>query len=160
MPQSIPGSSRTTSPRASGRARVALPEPAGGWVTPRHGNGLLRPFRPGQVDVERGNTALRQVRNLTKSKSPEVAARLIDIALHDPDTRVAVVAGQAVMLWAFGRPENLKADDGEPSSKLDLSKLTDRELQILSKLVEGGRLQDRPEAGAYGEAADERGDQE
>ena len=127
-------------PSALGRAPVALTEPGGGWITPRHGHGALRPIRPGQVLGERGNTALRQVRQMAKARSPEVTARLIDIALHDPDTRVAVVASQTVLTWAHGRPENLKPEDGEPRGKLDLSKLTDRELKIMVKLADSGRL--------------------
>ena len=140
MSREIAPSSRTTSPRASGRAPVAPDERGEGWVKPGHGHGLLRPFRTGQVDVERGNTALRQVRQMAKAKSPEITAKLIDIALHDQDTRVAVVACQTVLTWAHGRPENLKPDDGEPRATIDLSKLTDCELKVLVKLVDSGRL--------------------
>ena len=147
MSQKIAPPGLTTSPRASGRAPVASAEQGEGWVKPGHGHGLLRPFRTGQVDVERGNTALRQVRQMAKAKSPEITAKLIDIALHDQDTRVAVVACQTVLTWAHGRPENLKPDDGEPRAKLDLSKLTPGELKVLLKLVDSPRFAAAPEPG-------------
>jgi len=118
--------------------------PAEGWVTPAHGNGALRPFRTGEPQtVARGNARLRVLRDVTKAKSPEIAERLIRIALHDSDTRVAVVACQQVLTWAFGKPENLKPEAGEAKPALDVSKLSTNELRVLLKALQAGRVADQ-----------------
>ena len=143
MSQEIPPSSRTTSPSAPGRAPVPAAGPRDGFITPRHGHGALRPILPGQVLGARGNTAVRAVRILAKQKSAEVCQRLIEIALEDQDTRVAVVACQQVRTWAFGKPENLKAEDGEAKPVLDVSKLSGKELQTLLKALHAGRVADQ-----------------
>ena len=122
-------------------ARVAR---RAGFV-PKHGRGFMAPtVQPGDGPIgARGNTPVRMVRILAKQKSPEVCKRLINIALHDEDTRVAVVACQQVLTWAFGKPENLKAEDGEAKPSLDLSKLSGKELTALLKALQSGRVADQ-----------------
>lgn len=69
-------------------------------------------------------------------KSPEVMRALIGIAL-DPseDTRARIVAIQEILGRAFGRiPAEVKTTEAGPAT-LDASKLSDRELEALWKLV-------------------------
>ena len=111
--------------------------PDAAYIIPSHGYGKLIPARKGEVRNPTGhNGRYGEVVRLCQNASPEIAKRLIQIAL-DPneDSRVSVVAAQEVFNRAFGKPKaEVKTTDTQPVT-LDASKLTDRELEILHKLA-------------------------
>lgn len=84
----------------------------------------------------------RDIRLLARHATPAIMQRLIDMAL-DPatDDRVAFVAGNAVIERAWGKPKEPRPgeDDGAPQ-KVDLSKLSDKDLASFRKLVEKARV--------------------
>jgi len=104
----------------------------------------LRPFQPGHKFGQLGAGApLRKVRDACKHRSPEAVDELYKILLKDPDGRNRIVAAQQILTWAFGRPENLKPDDGEAKPALDVSKLSTNELRVLLKALQSGRVADQ-----------------
>lgn len=111
--------------------------PDAAYIIPSHGYGKLIPARKGEVRNPTGhNGRYGEVVRLCQNASPEIAKRLIQIAL-DPneDSRVSVVAAQEIFNRAFGKPKaEVKTTDTQPVT-LDASKLTDRELEILHKLA-------------------------
>lgn len=124
----------------------AEPEADAAYFVPKHGHGRLRPFQPGQSGNPSGSSGrYGEVVRMAREASPRVMQALIGVAL-DPseDARARIVACQEILGRAFGRiPAEVKTPE-EPTT-LDASKLTDRELEILAKLVnakpDGGPLQ-------------------
>ena len=113
------------------------PEAEATYHVPAHGHGRLRPFRPGQSGNPSGTSGrYGEVVRLAREASPEVMRALIGIAL-DPseDVRARIVAIQEILGRAFGRIKAEVKDVTEESATLDASKLSDRELEALWKLV-------------------------
>lgn len=114
------------------------------YIVPSHGHGRLMPARKGEVRNPTGHTGrYGEVVRLCQNASPEIAKRLIQIAL-DPneDSRVSVVAAQEIFNRAFGKPKaEVKTTDTQPVT-LDASKLSDRELEILHKLATSAKPSD------------------
>ena len=115
------------------------------WVVPEHGRGRLRPFPPGTSGNPKGRasgTSFAEVVRLARRNSVEAMQVLIDIAL-DPqeDARSRIVACQAILDRAFGKVSDKPppVDTGDPVT-LDASKLSDRELKVLLKLLDSGTL--------------------
>lgn len=135
-----PHHSPTGTNRAPPRARVASADSGDGWVKPKHGKGMLRPFQP-------GNTFGRDARPshynetvaLARQASPDAIRVLIE-RLHDPDGRIAVVAANSILERAFGKVREMKVEE-QPQAHIDLSTLTNAELALLVGLVQSGRLQ-------------------
>ena len=111
------------------------------WVVPEHGRGRLRPFLPGTSGNPKGRasgTSFAEVVRLARRNSVEAMQVLIDIAL-DPqeDARSRIVACQAILDRAFGKVSDKPppVDTGDPVT-LDASRLTDKELKALLKLLD------------------------
>jgi hypothetical protein len=118
--------------------------PARGKPFPGRNGGTLIPFAKGASGNQLGNArALREVRAIGRSKSPEAMHRLWRIIESEPDGRVVVAAVQLWMTWTHGDPRNLPPDENTGSG-LDLSKLTDKELAVLVKVARENRLQPAP----------------
>lgn len=126
----------------------AEPEADAAYHVPAHGHGRLRPFQPGQSGNPSGQSGRHgEVVRMAREASPEVMRALIGIAL-DPseDARARIVACQEILGRAFGRIKAEVKDVTEEPARLDASKLTDRELEVLLKIAraarpDGGTLQ-------------------
>lgn len=106
-------------------------------------------WQPGQSGnpeggAQRRGEPLREVRSIARERSPRAVNRLNELMEGD-DPRVAVVAAQTILTWAFGRPENLPPEAGAPRAQIDLSRLNTSELRVLLKLADSGRLGAAPE---------------
>jgi hypothetical protein len=66
---------------------------------------------------------------------------LIEIALTDPDTRVATVAGNSVLDRAFGKPRDFDPKEERQPTVLDTSGLTNAERVLLLALLRRVQLQ-------------------
>ena len=115
------------------------------WVTPSHGRGRLRPFQKGQCANPAGTNGGHvhgEVVRMARRNSIEAVQVLIDIALDpEEDARSRIVACQAILDRAFGKVTDKPpaVDTGDPVT-LDASRLTDKELKALLKLLDSGRL--------------------
>jgi hypothetical protein len=119
-------------------ARVAPTEPGNGWIRPRHGHGMLRPFpkgAPGRIGKPSRYTETLQI---AREASPE-AMRVLVERLRDSDGRVAVVAAERLLERAWGKVREMKPEE-QQKARIDLSRLTNAELGVLLRLVESGRL--------------------
>jgi hypothetical protein len=97
-------------------------------IVPGHGRGVLRPFQPGQSGNPTGRSGpYLETQRLARDAAPEVTRRLIEIALTDPDTRVAIVAGNSVLYRAFGKPRDYDPKEERPRTVADTSGLTHAE---------------------------------
>ena len=135
-----------TTNRAADRARV-VPE---GWRVPGHGRGLLKPFKAGNGGRP-PNTSSRfsETLALARANSPAAMQCLIS-HLTDADGRIAVMAASLILERAFGKPKEQVPQ--EERAQIDLTKLTNEELQILVGLVDSGRLTSVPAPGPGEEA--------
>ena len=108
-----------------------------GYITPRHGGGRLRPFRPGQSGNPGGiGGRYQEVVRLCREAGPAVAARLIEIALdRSEEARVNVVAGQEVLTRAFGRPREMPEGDGRGPG-LNLENVSEAKLELIVRALE------------------------
>jgi hypothetical protein len=78
---------------------------------------------------------------LARQHSPDAMKTLID-RLKDPDGRVAIVAANSVLERAFGRPKEVRPEElVQQEARIDLSKLSREELDVLVRLVDRGGLQ-------------------
>jgi hypothetical protein len=98
-------------------------------------------FQPGQSGNPGGLSRFYwETRRLARDASPEVMARLIELALHAEDERVASVCGIAVLDRAGIRPTDFDPSQAEPPQpSWDPGKLTREERAqfrvILEKLA-------------------------
>jgi hypothetical protein len=130
-----------TLPAVAPAMTSAEPEADATYHVPAHGHGRLRPFRPGQSGNPSGTSGrYGEVVRLCQNASPEIAKALIGIAL-DPseDARARIVACQEILGRAFGRIKAEVKDVTEEPARLDASKLTDRELEVLLKIARAAR---------------------
>jgi len=105
-------------------------------IVPGHGRGALRPFQPGQSGNPTGRSGpYLETQRLARDAAPDVTRRLIEIALTDPDTRVAVVAGNSVLDRAFGKPRDYDPKEDRPPATFDTSVLTGAEQKSLLTLL-------------------------
>jgi hypothetical protein len=133
----MPPSRPDTTNRAADRARE-------GWIKPKHGRGMLRPFQPGNSGRPK-NTSTRysETLQLARAASPDAMRCLIE-RLHDPDGRIAVMAASLILERSWGRVvREMKPDEREQVS-IDLSALSAVELKILADLAQSGRLRSVP----------------
>ena len=115
------------------------------FVTPRHGHGRLRPWRPGQSGNP-GGIAGRygEVVRLAREASPEIIRQLIAIA-SDPseDARVRIVAGQEILNRAWGKPKEMEPEAAAPA--IELAGASEEQLRLVlatviaaQKVIDGG----------------------
>lgn len=145
--------------RAPNRAPDQKPTPGvDGWIKPKHGQGFLRPFQPGNSGRPPNvSTRYTETLRLARAASPDAMQTLI-ARLADPDGRIAVVAANSILERAWGKVKEAKPEEQQQAS-IDLSQLRGPELALLLKLVESGRLVaaapdpgDVPEGGEGGDA--------
>jgi hypothetical protein len=123
--------------RKSAPSRARIPGRNGGTLTPfRKGEGMPPGFRKPSTYIE--------TLHLARKSSPAAMRTLIE-RLRDPDGRIAVMAASLILERAFGKPKEQVPQ--EERAQIDLTKLTNEELQILVCLVDSGRLTSAPAAG-------------
>jgi hypothetical protein len=114
-----------------------------GWIKPKHGRGMLRPFQPGNSGRPM-NTSTRysETLALARENSPEAMRTLIS-RLHDSDGRIAVMSASILLERAWGKVREMKPEERQQMS-IDLSALSAAELKILTGLALSGRLRSVP----------------
>jgi hypothetical protein len=114
-----------------------------GWIKPKHGRGMLRPFQPGNSGRPK-NTSTRysETLQLARAASPDAMRCLIE-RLHDPDGRIAVTAASLILERSWGKVREMKPEEREQVS-IDLTALSAAELKILTDLALSGRLRSVP----------------
>ena len=109
--------------------------PPPGTIVPRHGHGLLKPIQPGEVRNPGGRSGQYQ-ETIQLARQHSVAAMEKLIALMDSaDDRVALVAQQAVLERAWGKPKEFDPNDEKPPIRVDLSKLSLAKKKEMLELV-------------------------
>jgi hypothetical protein len=76
---------------------------------------------------------------LARKASPAAMRTLIE-RMGDADSRVSVMAASLVLERAWGKPREAEPEERE-DARIDLSKLSRAELDVLVKLVDRGGLQ-------------------
>jgi hypothetical protein len=113
--------------------------PAGAHV-PSHGHGYLRPVQPGEVRNPSGKGGLwREAQRITREKSPEAARRLGEL-MNSSDERVALMAADKVLQWAWGKPPDYDPREDKPPVTIDTSVLTREERTVLLAALRKGLL--------------------
>ena len=117
-------------------ASAAPSAPEKVWITPSHGHGRLTPWQKGQRGNPSGKSgAYLECQRICREASPRAAARLVEL-MEDSDTRVGLMAAQAVMDRGVGKPDTIH----EEPRTLNADNLTDdqqRALLILLKKAMG-----------------------
>jgi hypothetical protein len=92
----------------------------------------------------RRGTVYTETQRLAREHSIDAVMTLIE-RLSDRDGRVAIAAAVAILERAWGKVREAQLpEDEQPSAQIDLSILTDTELQLLVKLVESDRWRPAP----------------
>ena len=117
--------------------KPALPlESPGEVLIPSHGNGWLRPFRPGQSGNPTGHSGrYGEVVKLTRRNAVDAVQVLVEI-MNDrtEDTRCRIVAATAVLDRAFGKPKEMDRDSsGSPA--IELAGASEAQLRLLLATV-------------------------
>jgi hypothetical protein len=111
-----------------------------GLIVPSHGNGLLKPFQKGVSPNPTGKSGLwAQVQSMCRVKSPEAVNKLVELMQCD-DERVAMLAAQKVLEWAWGAPQPYKPGSDDGRMVLDLKSLSRAELTTLGNMVSRGAV--------------------
>ena len=103
------------------------------FVTPRHGHGRLRPWRPGQSGNPGGIAGrYSEVMRLAREASPEAVKTLVAI-MSDPgeDARARIVAAQTILDRAWGKPK-----EAQPEAPIDLRGMSVPQLELLLQIVQ------------------------
>jgi hypothetical protein len=102
---------------------------------------MIRPFQPGNAGrPPNTSTKYSETLALARQASPEAMKTLI-ARLHDEDGRVAILAAVSVLERAFGRVKEMRTEELQSEARVDLSKLSREELDVLVALVDRGGLQ-------------------
>jgi hypothetical protein len=111
---------------------------------PSHGHGYLRPVRPGEVRNPTGKGGLwREAQRITREKSPEAARRLAEL-MDSSDERVALMAADKVLQWAWGKPPEFDPREDKPTSAIDVSVLSAAEQRMLLAWLRRGLVREAP----------------
>ena len=118
-----------------------------GYITPSHGRGRLRPFQRGQSGNPGGVAGrYQEVVRLCREAGPEVAQRLIAIALDpDEERRIVVVAGQEVLNRGFGRVRELSESDLRGPA-MNLEAVSEEKLLLIIRALEAAQKVKRAQA--------------
>jgi hypothetical protein len=133
---------------ARSRARVAPTEPGNGWIRPKHGKGMLRPFPKGAPGRIGKPSRYIETQMYARQHSLEAMQTLVE-RLRDPDGRVAVVAANSLLERAWGKVREVHPEEAQ-HAHIDLTALSSEELALLVRLVESGRLRAASEEPAPG----------
>lgn len=126
-------------------AGQAVNEPAQhpqGLVKPSHGYGMLRaPWKKGDVPNPGGrNGEYQKTISLARKHSVEAMEKLIE-KMDSEDERVSIVAAQAVLERAWGKPKDPDPKELQQSGlRLDFSKLSRDEIMLLLKITQSGAV--------------------
>lgn len=111
-----------------------------GMIVPSHGNGKIKPFQKGVATNPTGRNGLWvQVQQMCRTKSPEAVNKLVELMSCD-DERVAMMAAQKVLEWAWGAPQPYKPGLDDGRMVLDLKSLSRAELTTLGNMVSRGAV--------------------
>jgi hypothetical protein len=107
---------------------------------PSHGHGYLKPVQPGEVRNPTGKGGLwREAQRITREKSPEAARRLGEL-MNSTDERVALMAADKVLTWAWGKPPEYDGREDPPDVSIDTSILSPEERTMLLSVLRRGLL--------------------
>jgi hypothetical protein len=107
-------------------------------------------WRPGQSGNPTGNKGAlyQECLRLSRTASPEAIRRLIEL-MGDEDPRVSVVACNAILDRAWGKPRETPPTE-KPEAPPNFSNLSDEQLaqyrEIVATLREGGPTEDQDDA--------------
>jgi hypothetical protein len=103
-------------------------------IRPPHG-GWLRPFKKGETNNPGGGalSAYHAARRVCADASPHAIQRQIEM-MDDKDSRVAMIATEAVLNRGIGKPRDHSAED-QQQRHVDLSQLTVEERRVLARLL-------------------------
>jgi hypothetical protein len=87
---------------------------------------------------------MRETLFLARKASPDAVRTLIR-ALGSEDQRVAVMSASLLLERAWGKPREQPAEQ-ERGARIDLTRLTKGELDVLVRLAQSGRLTEAPGA--------------
>ena len=119
--------------QSKGTSKGALPP---GMIVPCHGGGLLKPIRKGEIRNPGGKGGLWQdTQRYCREKSPEAAQKLYELLSSD-DERVALMAADKLMTWAWGKPPDYDPNQERPPTKIDLSDLSLGERRRLLSILD------------------------
>lgn len=108
---------------------------------PSHGHGYLKPVQPGEIRNPTGKDGLwREAQRITREKSPEAARRPGEL-MNGTDERVALMATDKVLTWAWGKPPEYDPREDSPDVSIDTSILSpeaDHAAVSAATWVEGG----------------------
>jgi hypothetical protein len=111
-----------------------------GFVRQPHGGMLRAPWRPGQAGNVHGRSGQYwETLRLAREASPAAMRKLIG-KMDSSDERVALLAIQAVIERAWGRPKEVNPNDASPRTTLDLSRLSPAELELLMRIAKSGAI--------------------
>jgi hypothetical protein len=122
---------------------VVSTEERGKFRKPSHDRGLLKPFQIGNKLGGRRGTVYTETQRLAREHSVDAVMTLVE-RLSDRDGRVAIAAAVAILERAWGKVGEARPEDEQPPTQIDVSVLTDAELQLLVRLVESDRWRPAP----------------
>ena len=132
--------------QGGGRAAVTTPGPLPplpeGFFRPSHGAGVLRaPWGKGTTGNPGGKTGeYHECVSLARKASPAAVRTLVE-KMNSLDERVAIVAAQAVLERAWGKPKELDLRElNQGGMRLDFSKLSREEIALLLKITSSGAI--------------------
>jgi hypothetical protein len=103
--------SMDTSPQRSEATAETLPA-----HVPAHGNGVLRPFQPGQSGNPSGKGGLyHEAQRICREASPAAARRMVEL-MSSTDERVALMAADKVLERAWGKPKQMPQPEDETTA--------------------------------------------
>lgn len=108
-----------------------------GVIIPKHGNGYLKPFQPGNRANPGGlgGADYREVLTLARSASPHAMAKLVKLIDHK-NPRVAVVAAKEVLERAWGRVKEVDpAASADPDAAERRAKMRAEVIRMLQALA-------------------------
>lgn len=110
---------------------------------PAHGYGMLRaPWKKGEAGNPSGRIGeYQKTISLARQHSVQAMEKLVE-KMDSEDERVAIVAAQAVLERAWGKPKDPDPKELQGSGlRLDFTKLSREELQLLLKITHSGAVQ-------------------
>jgi hypothetical protein len=99
--------------------------------------GILRPYRKGHSGNAQGiygGSAYHEARRICAKASPDAARKQVEL-MSDPDSRVALIATEAVLRRGAGAPRDHSAED-EARQQINVKALTREERQLFGKLLQ------------------------
>jgi hypothetical protein len=127
-------SEQSTDRRAGPRA-LSRPLLEGEVLTPN--GGILRPYRKGHSGNAQGiygGSAYHEARRICAKASPDAARKQVEL-MSDPDSRVALMATEAVLRRGAGAPRDHSAED-DVQQRINMKALSREERQMLGDLLQ------------------------